>query len=314
MRVVCSRDPPADEARAGPGAPVRAVGVRDRRRSSPGRPSSSPRSSASPAPRSVSACRSRPRRHAARCPAAARAARPTGWAPSRCGRGQRCVEAVLYFAWPLARRASPPSSLMLSRAGRRSRPPVASARNVYRIAVFPRERAGRGRWPTCGPPATSATPSAPGRRRRAGRSAPGEADHRRSRSLTAGLLVLNAVHDRRGCPAIARPGRRCRRRRSDVHVTPAALKQPRLPGAGGLQRRALPPTRCCSTSSYRCGSSSAPTPRRPCWPGCFGTNTVLAVLLQVRAVARVADSVDGSLRAVRWSGWAFVAVLRWSSR
>ena len=37
----------------------------------------------------------------------------------------------------------------------------------------------------------------------------------------------------------------------------------------------------------------------------FGTNTVLAVLLQVRA-SRVADSVDGSLRAVRWSGWAFV--------
>lgn len=37
----------------------------------------------------------------------------------------------------------------------------------------------------------------------------------------------------------------------------------------------------------------------------FGTNTVLAVLLQVRA-SRVADSVNGSLRAVRWSGWAFV--------
>lgn len=37
----------------------------------------------------------------------------------------------------------------------------------------------------------------------------------------------------------------------------------------------------------------------------FGTNTVLAVLLQVRA-SRGADSVDGSLRAVRWSGWAFV--------
>lgn len=37
----------------------------------------------------------------------------------------------------------------------------------------------------------------------------------------------------------------------------------------------------------------------------FGTNTVLAVLLQVRA-SRVADSVAGSLRAFRWSGWAFV--------
>ncbi len=37
----------------------------------------------------------------------------------------------------------------------------------------------------------------------------------------------------------------------------------------------------------------------------FGTNTVLAVLLTVRA-SRVADSVAGSLRAVRWSGWAFL--------
>lgn len=37
----------------------------------------------------------------------------------------------------------------------------------------------------------------------------------------------------------------------------------------------------------------------------FGTNTVLAVALQVRA-SRVADSVRGSLRAFRWSGWAFI--------
>jgi len=37
----------------------------------------------------------------------------------------------------------------------------------------------------------------------------------------------------------------------------------------------------------------------------FGTNTVLAVLLQVRATRGV-DSVDGGLRAVRRSGWAFV--------
>ena len=46
----------------------------------------------------------------------------------------------------------------------------------------------------------------------------------------------------------------------------------------------------------------------------FGTNTVLAVLLQVRA-SRVADSVAGSLRAVRWSGWAFIvscAVIAWT--
>ena len=37
----------------------------------------------------------------------------------------------------------------------------------------------------------------------------------------------------------------------------------------------------------------------------FGTNTVLAVLLQVRA-SRGAETVPGALRAVRRSGWAFV--------
>ena len=37
----------------------------------------------------------------------------------------------------------------------------------------------------------------------------------------------------------------------------------------------------------------------------FGTNTVLAVLLQVR-FSRGSDSVAGSLRAVRLAGWAFV--------
>lgn len=37
----------------------------------------------------------------------------------------------------------------------------------------------------------------------------------------------------------------------------------------------------------------------------FGTNTVLAVALQVRA-SRGSETVPGALRAVRWSGWAFV--------
>jgi hypothetical protein len=37
----------------------------------------------------------------------------------------------------------------------------------------------------------------------------------------------------------------------------------------------------------------------------FGTNTVLAVALQVRA-SRGSETVAGALRAVRWSGWAFV--------
>jgi hypothetical protein len=37
----------------------------------------------------------------------------------------------------------------------------------------------------------------------------------------------------------------------------------------------------------------------------FGTNTVMAVLLQVRA-SRGSETVDGALRAVRLSGWAFM--------
>ena len=37
----------------------------------------------------------------------------------------------------------------------------------------------------------------------------------------------------------------------------------------------------------------------------FGTNTVMAVMLQVRA-SRGSETVDGALRAVRLSGWAFV--------
>jgi hypothetical protein len=37
----------------------------------------------------------------------------------------------------------------------------------------------------------------------------------------------------------------------------------------------------------------------------FGTNTVMAVLLQVRA-ARGADTVAGCLRLIRWCGWSFV--------
>jgi MFS family permease len=39
--------------------------------------------------------------------------------------------------------------------------------------------------------------------------------------------------------------------------------------------------------------------------GLFGTNTVMAVLLQVRA-SRGSETVDGALRAVRLSGWAFM--------
>ena len=106
--------------------------------------------------------------------------------------------------------------------------------------------------------------------------------------LTGGAAGAQRRDDRPFLPAIARTAdgaesalERRRRRRP-------RLAQQGLRGAGAVQRRARRPTRCCSTSSCRCGWSSAPTPRTTLLAWLFGTNTVLAVLLQVRA-SRGAD-------------------------
>ena len=79
------------------------------------------------------------------------------------------IEALLYLAWPLASGFTSFVILLavlasVETAGR-------SARNVYRIEVFPRDDARRAPWPTSALPATSATRSAPVRR--ASRSASG---------------------------------------------------------------------------------------------------------------------------------------------
>ncbi|MFC7362043.1 MFS transporter [Nocardioides astragali] len=217
------------------------------------------------------------------------------------------VEAALYFAWPLIGGMAT-FVLMLSvlaifeTAGR-------NARNVYRIAVFPREvrvralaymRAARNVGYTLG---AGASGVALGIGLDAVRLIP---------FVTGGLLVLNAVLIASVLPVIAR--------KVPVVDTddPAAAGSPawRNPGFVALSI-------CNGVLSsnqvllnvvvplWLVERTDAP-PALLAW--LFGTNTVLAVALQVRA-SRVADSVDGSLRAVRWSGYAFIvscALIAWT--
>ena len=174
--------------------------------------------------------------------------------------GRARVEAVLYFAWPLA------GGMAFVAAARRCWPRQTAATPAATStgSRSSRARCGSGRWPTCGPRATSATPSAP-----APAASPWAIGTREAiiavPLLTGGLLVLNAVHGLRCC-------RRSRARPpvADGDDRPAR----RRPGATAASSRCRcatacsAPTRCCSTSSSRCGSSSAPTRRTPCWPGC----------------------------------------------
>jgi MFS family permease len=208
------------------------------------------------------------------------------------------VEAALYLAWPVIGGMTGFVAMLsvlavFETAGR-------NARNVYRIAVFPREtrvralaymRAARNVGYTLG---AGASGVALGIGLEAVRLIP---------LLTGGLLVLNALMIAIMLPAIART----------VHVetvgdgitaSPAAWRNVGfvvLSACNGvlssnqvLLNVVVP--------LWLVERTDAP-PVLLAW--LFGTNTVLAVLLQVRA-SRVADSVDGSLRAVRWSGWAFV--------
>ena len=208
------------------------------------------------------------------------------------------VEAALYLAWPLIG-GMVTFVLMLSvlaifeTAGR-------NARNVYRIAVFPRDvrvralaymRAARNVGYTLG---AGASGVALGLGLDAVRLIP---------FVTGALLVLNALLIATVLPVIAR----------QLPVAdgddPSSIAPPawRNPGYVVLSV-------CNGVLSsnqvllnvvvplWLVERTDAP-PALLAW--LFGTNTVLAVLLQVRA-SRVADSVDGSLRAVRWSGWAFI--------
>ena len=207
------------------------------------------------------------------------------------------VEALLYLAWPLASGFTSFVVLLavlasVETAGR-------SARNVYRIEVFPRDkrvaamayqRAARNVGYTLG--AGTAGVALGIGTREAIIAVP---------LITAALLLVNSVmiaflpSIRRSVEVPVGP---------DVHLSPGAFKNVGfvvlsicngvLSSNQVLLNVVVP--------LWLVERTDAP---QTLLAWLFGTNTVLAVLLQVRA-SRVADSVNGSLRAVRWSGWAFV--------
>ena len=209
------------------------------------------------------------------------------------------IEAALYFIWPLIGSMVTFVAMLsvlavFETAGR-------NARNVYRIAVFTREtrvramaymRAARNVGYTLGAGAAGVALGI-------GTSAVKVVPY-----LTGGLLVLNAVMIAAMLPAITRRLPDTSEDGAESTVAPPAWRN-----AGFVALAA-----CNGVLSsnqvllnlvvplWLVERTDAP-PALLAW--LFGTNTVLAVLLQVRA-SRVADSIDGSLRAVRWSGWAFV--------
>lgn len=208
------------------------------------------------------------------------------------------VEAGLYFAWPLIGGlvgfvAMLSLLAVAETAGR-------NARNVYRLTAFDREvrvraqavmRVARNIGYTLG---AGAGGIALGLGIGAVRAIP---------LVTAALLVLNAVMVAVVLPRVDRP----------VPVPTVADAIEASPAA--WRNRGFVLLALCNgvlssnqvllnvvVPLWLVERTDAP-PALLAW--LFGTNTVLAVLLQVRA-SRVADSVAGSLRAVRWSGWAFV--------
>lgn len=217
------------------------------------------------------------------------------------------VEAALSFAWPLIG-GMVTLVLMLSvlaiveTAGR-------NARNVYRIAVFPREvrvralaymRAARNVGYTLG---AGASGVALGIGLDAVRLIP---------LVTGGLLVLNAVLIASVLPVITR----------EVPVAdgddPSTAAPPAWRNPGfvvlSLCNGVLSSNQVLLNVVVPLWLVERTDAPQALLAWLFGTNTVLAVLLQVRA-SRGADSVDGSLRAVRWSGWAFIvscALIAWT--
>ena len=208
------------------------------------------------------------------------------------------VEALLYFAWPTVGGMLTFVVLLsllaaISTAGN-------TGRNVYRIAVFPREVRVR---------ALAYMRSARNVGYTLGALAGGIALAIGTRTaitavpiLTGCLLVLNAVMVSR-LPRIDRPAPAAH---DDSQTAPAPPAW-RNPGFVALS--------ICNgvLSSHQVLLNVVV----PLWlvertdaphtllAGLFGTNTVMAVLLQVRA-SRGSETVNGALRAVRLSGWAFI--------
>jgi MFS family permease len=209
------------------------------------------------------------------------------------------VEAVLYLAWPLAGGMLSFIALLsllaaISSAGN-------TGRNVYRIAVFPRDVRVR---------ALAYMRSARNVGYTLGALAGGIALAIGTRTaimavpiLTGGLLLLNAVMVAR-LPTIQRP--------TPVHhdMEPAAAPAP--PAWRNTGFLALSVCNGVLNSNqvllnvvvplWLVERTDAP---HTLLAWLFGTNTVMAVCLQVRA-SRGSETVNGALRAVRLSGWSFV--------
>ena len=210
-------------------------------------------------------------------------------------------EAAMYFGWPFIG-GMVGFVVMLSvlsvfeTAGR-------NARNVYRIAVFPREnrvramayqRAARNVGYTLGAGASGVALGIG--TREAILAIP---------LVTGGLLVLNALMIAFTLPHLDRPVHAESALDESLHVSPAAWRN----------RGFVVLAACNGVISSNQVLLNVVVPlwlvERTDAPHTllawlFGTNTVLAVLLQVRA-SRGAETVNGALRAVRLSGWAFVA-------
>lgn len=211
------------------------------------------------------------------------------------------VEAVLYFLWPAAT-GFVSFVLVLSLIAVAAAAGI-SARGVYRIAVFPREVRVR---------AMAYMRSARNVGYTLGALAGGVALAIGSREaimavpiLTGVLLVLNAVmvgflpRIERELPSAEAAADK------EIHLSPAALRNKGfvvLAACNGV----LSSNQVLLNVVVPLWLVERTDAPHTLLAWLFGTNTVLVIFLQVRA-SRVAISVDGCLRAVRWSGWAFVA-------
>jgi MFS family permease len=209
------------------------------------------------------------------------------------------VESLLYFAWPMARSMVTFVALLsllaaISTAGN-------TGRNVYRIAVFPRDVRVR---------ALAYMRSARNVGYTLGALAGGVALAIGTRSaivavplLTGVLLLLNAAMVSI-LPAVDRP------------VPPAAEGDASVvPAPPAWRNRGFVVLSACN--GVLSSNQVLLNVVVPLWlvertdaphtllAWLFGTNTVMAVCLQVRA-SRGAETVNGALRAVRLSGWSFV--------
>jgi MFS family permease len=207
------------------------------------------------------------------------------------------VEAVLYFAWPMADGmlsfvALLSSLAAISQAGN-------TGRNVYRIAVFPREVRVR---------ALAYMRSARNVGYTLGALAGGIALAVGTRSaimavpiLTGGLLVLNAVMVAL-LPAIGRPA-------PPSHADDAAPAPPAWRNVGfvtlSVCNGILNSNQILLNVVVPLWLVERTDAPHTLLAWLFGTNTVMAVFLQVRA-SRGSETVTGALRAVRLSGWAFI--------